>query len=81
MNRLFGDPGGAVVIAASDFMVASMAAAGGKSLSKAAKRWARQFARDEGVDLGDEARMLLGDVASLARTAAARGGHLYCWTA
>jgi hypothetical protein len=79
-RRYLGDPAVSTVIAASDFMVTSMAKASQKSLGKAAKRWAKQYARDEGVELGDFADTLLSDVATLARRAAAQGQHLYCWT-
>jgi hypothetical protein len=66
------------VIAASDFMVASLAAASEKRLTKAAKRWAKLQAA-QGEILGDFAETMLNDIADLARKAAGQGLHVYCW--
>jgi hypothetical protein len=76
-----GQGNGPAVIAARAALAAALAAADESRLVEAGERWTRLRAEDGGEIDPVLASELLSEVASLARIAAERGHHLYCWRA
>jgi hypothetical protein len=72
------DDDGAVVMTLSDEFTAGLAAASDGLLGEAAESWSRSGVALEGTDTPGLA-VILGDLASLARRAAARNDRLYCY--
>jgi hypothetical protein len=78
-SRTLAHDGASFVSAAPAGLQAALAAANQEQLTEAAVRWA-ELRADDGDEIDPEfASDILGEMASLARTATERGHRLYCW--
>jgi hypothetical protein len=80
--RVVADPGdgdGPLVFAASSALQEALAGAAPARLAEIGELWIQERAEEGEVFDPEMVGGLMGDLADLARTAAARGHSLYCW--